>query len=278
MRSMIGRGLPLGLVLAVLAMVVLALGSLGETQIWDDEADFEGGTFDATLWDPGQDGSVMTGSDILWRYRSNPVVSEGAASSWEDDSVMEPCVVFANGQYHLYYVGYDGDGTDYAVGLARSDDGKVFTKYGSNPVLTKSGSGYDSSGVRDPYVIYEDGLFKMWYTGLNGAVESIAYATSNDGTSWAKYASNPVIAQPAFWATNDFGDPCVIMVNGQYWMYVSGGTNANQQRVGLYFSDDGTSWTAHNVLPILMNAPSGDFGSQEILDVAVVHDGEVFTM
>ena len=278
MRSMIGRGLPLGLVLALLAMVVLALGSMGETQTWDDEADFDGGTFGATLWDPDQDGIVLTGRDTFWKYRSNPVVAEGAATTWEDDSVMEPCVVFAKGQYHLFYVGYDGDGTDYAIGLARSDDGLTYSKYTSNPVITKSGAGYDSSGVRDPFVIYEDGLFKMWYTALNGAAESIAYATSTDGTSWTKYASNPVIAQPTLWATNEFGDPCVIMVNGQYWMYLSGGSVASQQSVGLYFSDDGIAWTAHDVLPILKKAPSGDFGSQEILDVAVVHDGEVFIM
>ncbi len=278
MRTNIGLGLHLGLVLVLLALVGLALGSIGETNTWDDEADFEDGTYDATQWDQDMDGMVMTGRDILWKYRQNPVVSEGAASSWEDDSIMEPCVVFAKGQYHLYYVGYDGDGTDYAIGLARSDDGKTFSKYGSNPVMTKGGSGYDFSGVRDPYVLYEDGMFKMWYTGLNGGAESIAYATSSDGTSWTKYASNPVIAQPTDWATNDFGDPCVIIVNGQYWMYTSGGTTVNQQRVGLYFSDDGTSWTAHDTLPILSSAPSGDFGSQEILDVAVLYDGNIFTM
>ena len=44
-----------------------------------------------------------------------------------------------------------------------------WTKDPANPVLPQGEEGeWDETGVWDPYVIYEDGLFKMWYGGGGG--------------------------------------------------------------------------------------------------------------
>jgi len=268
------------LVLSLMALAVLAVATIamGETHTWDDEADFEGGDWDATLWDAEEEGITLTGKASFWKYRDNSVVKEGSAGAWDDEGILEPSIVFAKGQYHLYYTGYDG--TDYAIGLARSDDGKVFAKYGTSSVVSKgAGGSYDGSGCREPSVVYEDGVFKMWYTGLNGAIPSISYATSNDGLTWAKYASNPVLTRPGSgWGSSEFGDPCVIKVDGMYYMYLSGSASANNKLVGIATSKDGTTWNLHGSNPIVTKAGTGEFGRQEICDVTVVKDGPVFRM
>ena len=46
----------------------------------------------------------------------------------------------------------------------------------------------------NPYVIYEDGMFKMYYAaGETYEPDVIAYATSKDGIKWNKYESNPIL-------------------------------------------------------------------------------------
>jgi predicted GH43/DUF377 family glycosyl hydrolase len=264
--------------LMVVAVIAVSTMTAAETFTWDDEVDFEGGDWEATLWNPDEDGITLTGKESFWKYRGNPVVAEGSSGSWDDEGILEPCVVFAEGRYHIYYTGYDG--TDHAIGLARSTDGKTFTKYGTSALITKGTSGtYDASGCRQPSVLFEDGEFKMWYTAINGATESIAYATSPDGLTWTKYSSNPVLSQPSSnWGSNEFGDPCVIRVDGQYVMYLSGSSSLNNKMVGIATSDDETSWSLYGSNPITSKAGSGALGQQEICDVAVIKDGPVFRM
>ena len=268
------------LILSLMTLAVLAAVSIvtGDSQTWDNEADFEGGDWDATLWDAEEDGITLAGKASFWKYRGNPVVTEGASGALDDEGVLEPSVVFAKGQYYLYYTAYDG--SDYSIALARSTDGKVFTKYSSFARVSKgTGGSYDGTGCLEPSVMYDDGIFKMWYTGLNGGTASIAYATSKDGLTWVKYSSNPVLTKPSSgWGSSEFGDPCVIKVDGMYYMYLSGSTSANNKLVGIATSKDGTTWNLHSSNPLVAKAGTGDFGRQEICDVAVIKDGPLFRM
>ncbi|NIS13109.1 MAG: hypothetical protein GWN74_13470, partial [Thermoplasmata archaeon] len=266
--------------LLVIALMAVALQTGGETHTWNDEASFEGGDWEATTWDHDENGITLTGRSSFWKYPGNSVLKEGASTAWDDEGILEPCVVFAKGQYYVYYTGYDG--SEYAIGLARSTDGTTMTKYGSSGVVSKGTSGtYDGTGCREPSVLYEDGLFKMWYTGLNGVTESIAYATSKDGLSWTKYGSNPVLSQPSSsaWGDTVLGDPCVIKVDGMYLMYLTGNkVSASNKLVGMATSSDGTSWDLHGSNPVVSEAPTGAFGRYDICDVAVIKDGPVFRM
>jgi predicted GH43/DUF377 family glycosyl hydrolase len=265
--------------LLVLAIVAIAVAVLGESHTWDDEADFEGGDWEATLWDSDEGGITLTGRSTFVKYRGNPVITEGGSGAWDENGVLEPTVVFAKGQYYLYYTGVDSGVP--AIGVARSTDGKSFSKYGSSAVISGDSGKFDVSGCREPTVLYEDGLFKMWYTGVNSGVEAIGYATSKDGLSWTKYGSNPVLSQPSAtaWGDSVLGDPCVIRVDGMYYMYLTGDiTTGSNKLVGIATSSDETSWNLHSSNPIVSNAPSGTFGAYDICDVAVIQDGPVFKM
>lgn len=151
----------------------------------------------------GQAFSIVTNDIFMGRYIANPIVSEGAAATWDDEQTKDPYVLKDGDTWKMWYAGYSG--TAFGIGYATSTDGRSWTKSGSNPVLTVgAGGAWDDAGVSFP-VVYKDNdegdankRWKMFYCGNDGgagsaAREKIGYAYSADGIAWTKYASNPVV-------------------------------------------------------------------------------------
>jgi len=98
----------------------------------------------------------------------------------------------------MWYSG-ENDQYDDNIGLAISTDGVSWVRYGQNPVLRVGAIGeWDSRSVMEPWVIFENGEYKMWYSGMMAANRTllsyeIGYATSSDGIHWVKYPANPVL-------------------------------------------------------------------------------------
>lgn len=116
---------------------------------------------------------------------------------------------------------------------------------GTNPTLTgtwiKKGQVLtDSQGINEPSVIYDGGVFKMWYR-LGWDQGSIGYATSSDGLTWTKYSGNPVLT------SNNPHGPYVFKYDGTYYMYATDSWGP----VYLYTSSNGQSWTAYSGNPVL---------------------------
>jgi len=83
---------------------------------------------------------------------------------------------------------------------------------------------WDDYHVSGPSVLYEDGTYKMWYTGNDGSNTRIGYATSPDGIVWTKYAGNPVLdlGAPGAWDDVNVFDPSVLFEAGTYKMWYAG--------------------------------------------------------
>ncbi|MBC8232067.1 hypothetical protein H8E77_21175 [bacterium] len=63
-----------------------------------------------------------------------------------------------------------------------------WTKYSENPVLDVGADGeWDDTGVIRPNVIFNNGVYQMWYAGHDGTNWRIGYATSDDGITWTKH-------------------------------------------------------------------------------------------
>ncbi len=120
--------------------------------------------------------------------------------------------------------------------------------YGGNPVLTKAGSLYDTYGVALPQVIFEDGIYKMWYTGLgpSNGIAYVLYATSPDGISWTKY-NNPVLSPSiSGWDSKATTIGAIYEEDGSYKMYYNGFSDAHGTwSIGLAVSNDGINWEKH---------------------------------
>lgn len=111
-----------------------------------------------------------------------------------------------------------------------------FIPYEANPVFTGTDADTWDKEIRERgYIIFEDGLYKMWYTGYNWKeIDSkyLGYATSKDGINWTRYSKNPIFSKK--WTEDMF----VIKNNRKYYMYAEGKNDIAH----LLTSNNGIHW------------------------------------
>ena len=119
-----------------------------------------------------------------------------------------------------------------------------FEQYGQEPVFTGTGTDTWDQNIRERgYILWEDSLYKMWYTGYNYDIEPtmhLGYATSKDGINWTRYTDNPVFDD--YWTE----DVQVVKHEGKYYMVAEGVDDIAH----LLTSDDGINWQRQGDLDI----------------------------
>lgn len=91
----------------------------------------------------------------------------------------------------------------------------------NSPVVSPS-QDWEDHVVYEPTVLYEDGRFRMWYTG--GCVTAgIGYASSQDGIHWEKYSGNPLVGKGRN-GIRSASQNNLVRYNGIYYLFfVNGG-------------------------------------------------------
>jgi len=164
-------------------------GSWDESSVSDPFVIKANGTY--TMWYEASSsiGCATSPDGILWtKCAENPVL-EPTPASWDEDRVSDAAVVFDGETYHMWYQGIDFDGPPTSIGYATSTNSITWTKYISNPVLSRTPGEWDDGHLGLGNVITSDGFYRMWYM----ANQQFGYATSTNGISWTKYAGNPIL-------------------------------------------------------------------------------------
>jgi predicted GH43/DUF377 family glycosyl hydrolase len=121
----------------------------------------------------------------------------------------------------------------------------AFTPYDHNPVFTGTKTETWDKTIRERgFILFEDGIYKMWYTGYTGNdndIKYLGYATSKDGISWTRLQNNPIFQEK--WTE----DMSVTRFEGKYYMYAEGENDVAH----LLTSDDGINWQEQGDLIIL---------------------------
>lgn len=216
-------------------------------------------------------------SGALTRYSGNPLVRNGPESY--DFEKTGPRVVLKMGatDYRMWYEAV-GSNSITQVGYATSTDGLTWTKHG--PVMAPDGSSWEKMEVSPNSVLYENGVFKMWYHGggyfqattpgirLGGA--GIGYATSSDGRNWTKFSNNPVLVQGSAGSFDDLqvAEPRVLNLGARgYRMYYTGQNNSTKLKsFAMATSQDGINWTKYSNKPLLTPDRFGGWGGAIILN------------
>lgn len=129
-------------------------------------------------------------------YGQNPILTP-ATGTWDAGALGSMTTVIVNDTMHMYYEAWgtrshnpddpDEDYSSLQIGHAISLDGLHWEKDKRNPVVPKGVSGeWDHMGTWDPFVIHEDGIFKMWYGGGISDQCDWGYAESTDGVHFVK--------------------------------------------------------------------------------------------
>jgi hypothetical protein len=125
-----------------------------------------------------------------------------------------------------------------------------FTPYENNPVFTGTGTDTWDRKIRERgYILHEDGIYKMWYTGYKDKdtdPKYLGYATSDDGIHWVRYPGNPIFDKK--WTEDVF----VMKYEDTYYMYAEGKNDVAH----LLTSSDGINWEEQGDLR--MHMQNGD--------------------
>lgn len=174
---------------------------------------FMNGTY--MMWYSGRDGvtsriGLATSTDgVQWtKYHGNPVVAEGGPGAWDAYYVEAPGVAYKDGIFYMLYNGRPTLDIQY-IGLATSTDGINWTKYYGNPVFSPQSGAWDGVNVGDPMIMFHDGKFKMWYSGMRyndyNLIEwQIGYATAD---SAALHAPEPPSLPLNFEVSSSYPNP-----------------------------------------------------------------------
>ncbi|MDR3669162.1 MAG: hypothetical protein P4L35_20220 [Ignavibacteriaceae bacterium] len=193
------------------------------------EAIYNGGV--ASIW------YAESQNGISWNtIGSVPVLSKGAAGSWDDYSVIPAAVMKVNNQYRLYYWGYRGFTDMVHVGLALSMDGINWVK-NSSPVITAN-SQYYVVGLTD--IVKKDSTYLAYFfynTSRSSDNNKIGMATSYDGITWTMYSGNPVLSASINWEGGSISYPTLIYENNLFKMVYSNAITEN--KFGMAVSTDG---------------------------------------
>ena len=182
-------------------------------------------------------------------YEADPLLLPGAPGAFDDAGVTTGCVVDHAGEILLYYSGWTRGVTVpfyFYVGCARSTDrGKTFLRVSNAPLLERCA--VDPYLTASPWVLVEDGVWRMWYvsgTGwdqrANGPTPRyhIKYAESKDGLRWNR--SGHVCIDYRSEDEHAIARPCVVRDYGVYRMWYC--TRGDAYRLGYAESPDGFTW------------------------------------
>jgi len=157
-------------------------------------------------------------------------------------------LLYLDGYYKMWYT--ENVDIYYACTKAQGQPVSAMVRYGASSVLSRGNAGdWDKEGVIIGSIVYEWGMYRMWYTGKSDGESKIGYATSGDGMVWNKYQANPVFDDQD--VTMEM-NPCVIHDSSGYKMYYTAATaGIEYYPVRLATSADGTTWKKHSNVPVL---------------------------
>jgi len=221
-------------------------------------------------------------AQVNWtKYPSNPVLI-GQPGTWYAYTTMNSVLYNADSsRYEMWFTAGAQIEFPYTIGFAWSSDGITWNVHSPNPVLTPTSGSWDAYMVLAPYVLRENGQYKMWYTGCqtNSLFFRIGYATSPDGINWTKHPSNPIfLPGTSTWELSAVAYPCIMPYSNGYKMWY-GGFNANFTVTGIGYatSPDGITWERYTGNPVL---PAGAGGQWDHVLFAprVLHIDNIYYM
>ena len=196
----------------------------------------------------------------------------------------------ASNNFNTNYVGlynYTLGALSYEIGFATSIGGNVWTRI-TEPAIAV-GTGWEAFSVKDPCVIHISGTLYCYYAGqaAGPGVWGIGLATSiDDGVTWVKYVSNPVLSGSQAWENNvsfDVFDPVVLYDGSESdssrrWKMWYAGGQFGIAGIGYAYSADGLAWTKISGNPIITKGADGTWDDSYIIPGAILKQGSIYTL
>jgi len=181
------------------------------------------------------------------RNASNPLMSP--TLDWEGTNIGDFVVIEEATELRMYYTGF-ATTIKNAIGLATSPKTyppTTWTKQGAVFTPNPASGQWDSGYIRLGNIFKVDSTYYLYYQGApnigGGGTSQIGLATSTDGISFTRSASNPILVPSG--DEIQLEDPTVIRVDATHWyMYYNWRTSTDTlPGIRVATSSDGVTWT-----------------------------------
>lgn len=169
-------------------------------------------------------------------------------------------LVYFKGYYHIFY--QHSPDTEYPCdptcwGHARTKDFLIWEEL---PIALKAEKSYESHGCWSGTAIVKNDTLYLVYSSItmpegknddfiNSNIQSVSIAYSNDGITFQKYESNPVISSYPVDGSRNFRDPAITFVDGKYYLVMaSGHVESKKARLLLYESENIFDWEYKGIM------------------------------
>lgn len=178
---------------------------------------------------PPQIGLATSSDGRTWQKMPEPVLPKGPRGSWDEMGVGDPYVIRHRGLYYLYFLGQDRARRQ-RLGVARSADGRTWTKALQNPILELGELGmFDAKGLGEPAVFGAFGKWWMLYTGRDQQENRrMGLAESLDGVTWQRVRAEAFLAGGQPWNSRVVCDADIVPQNDGSWLVLYGGGDRPQ--------------------------------------------------
>lgn len=221
-----------------------------------------------------------------------PLAVPGAAGTFDETGITMTSIVQVGNVKYLYYCGWNKRATvPYALSIGVmvvKDDGKLYKKMFDGPIMDRSK--YNPIAVSAPFVIYDDGIFKMWYITFtqwkvyDGRMEPtfvIKYATSDNGIDWN---TSDKVCFNSTYDGESFARPWVLKDNGIYKMWFSSrGPVGYREKGGQHYmveyaeSVDGENWQRQPNKAGISTSETG-WDSEMLAYASVIKHNDIYYM
>jgi hypothetical protein len=216
----------------------------------------------------------------LTRVNLNPVLDVGGPGTFDQDGVMQTCVLSVDDRLYMYYVGFElGTRIRYRLltGLAISyDGGESFGRVRRTPILERSEVELLFRG--GPWVLHDRQDFRMWYVaggswtsvrGKDMPVYDLRYLESADGLHWGDTGQGCLaLSEPE---EHGFGRPCIVRHGQGYQMFYSiRRRSLGRYRLGYAESADGKHWVRKDS-ELGLDVSASGWDAEAIMYAAPVH-------
>jgi predicted GH43/DUF377 family glycosyl hydrolase len=294
------------IILIIVAMLQISC-SFKKDLVFEDNHKISSGEYERANWD-FRDlmlGSILKVQNMYWLYYSganyyykynvgvaessdfkkwskyslNPIITRDDNLALESIGIQTMFVVFKDGKYCMWYDSVNARAVT-SICYATSEDGINWKKYDKNPVI-KPEKDWESRGVFDCSVIFDNGEYLMWYSGIDKYSNiKIGYATSDDGINWQKYDKNPVIKPDSNNHYEEISvlEPSVFIFNNNFYMvYTSYGTGSmGDSFINIATSEDGINWKKYDKNPVIK--PEKDWESAGVYEPTIYFNNRTIEM
>ena len=212
-----------------------------------------------------------------------PVLGSGRPGTFDDNGVFPAHASLHHGEVYLYYTGFQlVDKIRYTNfgGLAKSTDGRHFTRVSEAPILDRADEGLH---VRAGQSVVEDhGIFKTCYSAGTGweLIEGqfrprydVFYQESLDGITYQKEGTCIVRCDPS--VEHGLGRPQIARLGGDYYVFYTRRIKQDMKyQVGCAVLSDGREWRRIDDWVDLPFGSSGEFDSEMVYFPSVVQAGD----